>query len=187
MISWKKIFIALCVSVTLLVAFAAVDTLFPKWVYYPFLLICYIASILLVSYNPKEKPKTHYWVYYIIRNAGGNGLQPCLGTLRSQSGKFVFTQDMLKDFKNVVSFSVIEVDKGSYDRVDTLISKINKQTKDEDIHINTDNRTGSSSPRPCWKEKVTRPYHRWTFPIIPMQAMPNTWDVTFPHCWIATR
>ena len=45
MISCKKIFIALCVSVTLLVAFAAVDTLFPKWVYYSFLLIGYIASI----------------------------------------------------------------------------------------------------------------------------------------------
>lgn len=142
MISWKKIFIALCVSVTLLVAFAAVDTLFPKWVYYSFLLICYIASILLVSYDPKEKPKTHYWVYYIIRNAGGNGMQPCLGTLRSQSEKFVFAQEMLEDFKNVVSFSVIEVDKGSYDRVDMLVNEINKQTKDEDIHINTDNRTG---------------------------------------------
>ena len=21
----------------------------------------------------------------------------------------------------------------------------------------------------------------------PMQAMPNTWDVTFPHCWSAMR
>ena len=90
----------------------------------------------------KEITKTHYWVYYIIRNAGGNGLQPCLGTLRSQSGKFVFAQEMLEDFKNVVSFSVIEVDKGSYDRVDMLVNEINKQTKDEDIHINTDNRTG---------------------------------------------
>ena len=35
------------------------------------------------------------------------------------------------------------------------------------------------------ERKGTRPYHRWTFPIIPMQAMPNTWDVTFPHCWSA--
>lgn len=142
MINWKKIFIAICVAVTLLFVFAMVDTLFPEWVYYSFLLMFVIASLLLMAYEPKEKPRTRYWVYSIIRNVGGHGLQPCLGTLRSQSGKFVFAQDMLNDFKNIVSFSVVEVDKDSYDRIDALINKMNDETKDEDIHITTHNRTG---------------------------------------------
>ena len=139
MINRKEMLFVFFIALGVYTLTSLMDYLLTDWAYYTMLIICIAASFALIAYEPREQPKTHYWVYSIIGNIDGNNLRSNFGILQSENDKFVIEQTMLDGFDNVVSFYVIEVDKESYERFNMLVNKKNNKKKDEDIHIAPDN------------------------------------------------
>lgn len=118
----KNIVIILLVFGGLVLCDALIDYYLPKWMYYTFLGLI-LVWVVWDSSKPEEKQRKHYWLYhYVIR--GQEGIT--IGVLENDKTTFSLSGHEF-DIEKSLIFSVVEIDKETYDIINNTIKSNNRK------------------------------------------------------------